>query len=249
METLELLSIIIGWAYFVAWSVSFYPQIILNFRRRSVEGLSVDFVLLNIIGFICYSVFNLVQFFYYKSESVKLNDVFFAVHALVLCLFTFGQILYYTPSIRTVFTSITKPTRLVLAVIFVAIIVGCSIMHGQSLLEYIGSVKVGISLYKYIPQLILNWRNRSTVGWSITNILLDATGGILSFAQVAIDAQRLGHGFFDNPNKLALGLISLTFDVLFMLQHYVWYRQSREVVDEKVAVAPVVVEGSAASNV
>ncbi len=43
-------SAIVGWLYFFAWSISFYPQIYLNYVRRSVVGLSLDYVSLNIIG-------------------------------------------------------------------------------------------------------------------------------------------------------------------------------------------------------
>ncbi|KAK6013754.1 PQ loop repeat protein [Ostertagia ostertagi] len=49
--------------YFVAWSLSFYPQIFLNFRRKSVTGLNFDFLLLNIIGFSAYSLYNLFMYF------------------------------------------------------------------------------------------------------------------------------------------------------------------------------------------
>lgn len=34
---------IIGWGYFVAWSISFYPQVFMNFKRKSVVGLSFDY--------------------------------------------------------------------------------------------------------------------------------------------------------------------------------------------------------------
>jgi len=47
----DIISAIIGWSYFAAWSVSFYPQIYLNWRRKSVVGLSFDYNLYNIIGF------------------------------------------------------------------------------------------------------------------------------------------------------------------------------------------------------
>jgi cystinosin len=52
------LSIIMGWSYFLAWSISYYPQVYQNWRRRSVVGLSFDYQLLNIIGHSCYCVFN-----------------------------------------------------------------------------------------------------------------------------------------------------------------------------------------------
>jgi cystinosin len=47
---LQVLSTILGWLYFFAWGVSFYPQAILNFRRRSTSGTTVDFPLINCLG-------------------------------------------------------------------------------------------------------------------------------------------------------------------------------------------------------
>lgn len=34
----------------------------------------------------------------------------------------------------------------------------------------------------------MNYKRKSTVGWSIFNIFLDFTGGSLSFLQMALDA-------------------------------------------------------------
>ncbi|ENN75381.1 hypothetical protein YQE_08155, partial [Dendroctonus ponderosae] len=56
---LDIFSTTIGWIYFLAWSVSFYPQVYINWKRRSVIGLNFDFLALNIVGFILYSIFNL----------------------------------------------------------------------------------------------------------------------------------------------------------------------------------------------
>ncbi|XP_044540704.1 cystinosin-like, partial [Gracilinanus agilis] len=61
-RTLEGLNQVIGWIYFVAWSVSFYPQVFENWRRKSVVGLSFDFIALNLTGFIAYAVFNVGLF-------------------------------------------------------------------------------------------------------------------------------------------------------------------------------------------
>lgn len=47
-----------GWIYFAAWSASFYPQVFHNLRRKSVEGFSMDFAILNPIGFLAYTIFN-----------------------------------------------------------------------------------------------------------------------------------------------------------------------------------------------
>lgn len=74
-KVLDIIIAIVGWVYFAAWSISFYPQIILNFRRRSVTGLNFDFLALNIIGHSCYSVFNASLYF---SQDVQ--NQYFARH-------------------------------------------------------------------------------------------------------------------------------------------------------------------------
>ena len=47
---LNVLSGLFGWVYFFAWSASFYPQPLLNWRRRSTTGTTVDFPFINVLG-------------------------------------------------------------------------------------------------------------------------------------------------------------------------------------------------------
>ena len=94
-RTLSILVQLVGWIYFFAWSISFYPQIILNFRRQSVVGLNFDFLALNILGFSCYSIFNVclytshdIQQQYYTKHPhgvlpVLLNDVRPNIHSKI----------------------------------------------------------------------------------------------------------------------------------------------------------------------
>lgn len=102
------ISAAIGYIYFTAWSISFYPQVISNSKRKSTVGLSTDFVVLNVIGFGCYAAYNAAFFWspviqkLYREKygpdaeiTVQSNDVAFAIHALVLSLLTLGQILWY----------------------------------------------------------------------------------------------------------------------------------------------------------
>uniref|UniRef100_H3C6P8 Uncharacterized protein n=1 Tax=Tetraodon nigroviridis TaxID=99883 RepID=H3C6P8_TETNG len=44
---LDVLSQVLGWIYFLLWSLSFYPQAWENWRRKSVVGLNFDFLALN----------------------------------------------------------------------------------------------------------------------------------------------------------------------------------------------------------
>lgn len=57
-------------------------------------------------------------------------------------------------------------------------------------------------------------------------ILLDFTGGVLSFIQLLLDSSfaQDWSGVTGNPAKLLLSNVSIVFDLLFMVQHYVLYR-------------------------
>lgn len=100
-------SFIVGWIYFVAWSVSFYPQLVINYKRKSVVGLSFDFLALNFVGHTLYAIFNTCLYFvpFFQEEyfsrfprgtnPVELNDVFFSIHASVITAVTIVQCFMY----------------------------------------------------------------------------------------------------------------------------------------------------------
>lgn len=87
-------------------------------------------------------------------------------------------------------------------------------------------VKLVVTIIKYVPQLLHNFRNKSTKGWAIGGMLLDFTGSILSIAQQAIDSylQHDWSGITGNPVKFALGNVSILYDLFFVTQHYVLYK-------------------------
>ena len=90
----------------------------------------------------------------------------------------------------------------------------------------LGYVKLLVTFVKYIPQAWLNYKRKSTKGWSIWQILFDITGGVLSISQLIIDAsfQADWSGITGNPLKFGLGFVSILFDLIFITQHYVLYR-------------------------
>ena len=93
-------------------------------------------------------------------------------------------------------------------------------------ITYASYVKLGITIVKYMPQAWMNFQRKSTEGWSIGNVLLDFTGGSLSMLQMIMDSYNLNDwsSFFGDFTKFGLGLFSVLFDILFILQHYVCYR-------------------------
>lgn len=82
----------------------------------------------------------------------------------------------------------------------------------------------------------MNYIAKSTAGWSIVQILLDFAGGVMSIMQLVIDSSLQGDwsGLTANPVKFGLGNVSVFFDVIFMLQHYILYRPSRKLCQERI---------------
>jgi cystinosin len=103
MPPLETLSTICGWIYTISWSASFYPQPILNYRRKSTTGTTIDFPTINVLGFFAYFASS-AAFLYSPiireqyalrhhglTPTVELNDLAFAGHAVVLSVITYTQ--------------------------------------------------------------------------------------------------------------------------------------------------------------
>jgi cystinosin len=72
---------------------------------------------------------------------------------------------------------------LYLAVFITSIVEGCGVpinnLNWDAFLVA-GYAKAAITFVKYLPQVYLNYKRKSTVGWSLANVLLDFAGGSLS---------------------------------------------------------------------
>ena len=93
---------------------------------------------------------------------------------------------------------------------------------------FISYIKLFLTVIKYIPQAWLNFKRKSTENWKIEMILLDFVGGILSLLQLFIDSSfnEDWSGVTGNPAKLVLSNVSIVFDLIFMVQHFILYRDS-----------------------
>jgi len=224
-----------------------------------VTGTAIDFPTINTLGFASYTIstaaflFSPVikrQYAYRHPVSpettVRFNDLVFAAHGFLLCVLTWSQ---FFPSIwgfqvgpqqRASRFILGVFCGCVLGVVATVIIVRTQGLNngedpsGWAWLDCIyalGYVKIMATLVKYCPQVYLNYKRQSTRGWSIWQILLDFIGGVLSLSQLVIDSalQADWSGLVGNPVKLGLSNISLFFDIIFIVQHYVLYYQSQDV--------------------
>ena len=169
-RAIPYISSIVGWIYFAAWSLSFYPQFVENWRRKSVTGLNFDFMLLNLVGFTCYAIFNL--FLYYSPSfkedyferyplspnPVEPNDVFFALHAVILSLVTISQIFFYERGgQKLAIWSMALISALIICQIILGILVATNVYNKLDYLYVFSYIKLTITLIKYMPQAWFNY--------------------------------------------------------------------------------------------
>ncbi|KAK1924118.1 putative L-cystine transporter [Papiliotrema laurentii] len=270
-----------GVGYFTAWSVSFYPQLILNHRRKRTTGLSADFIIINPVGFLALTIWNWGVYFsplaqkQYKARhdghrpQISVSDLAFSLHALVISILTLAQVVHYAwrekkvkardgpdessrlldqhdeapRGVRgaadlVVTTSTIRPSvpfQLGLIAIAVSAFVSAGLVwtgraEWLDWLYFISTIKLIISLVKYIPQVLLNYRLKSAEGFATSQVVLDLTGSFLSFAQLVISSIWVEHdpsGIIANPSKLGLSFLSVFFDVILITQKHIVYPQRR----------------------
>ena len=83
----KIISSLLGWISFFLWSASFYPQCIVNYNTKSVAGFSVEFAMMNPVGFYAYTVYNLQGLINPEiggTGQIFWNDLVFSIHAFIL---------------------------------------------------------------------------------------------------------------------------------------------------------------------
>ena len=91
-----------------------------------------------------------------------------------------------------------------------------------------GYIKLLITFIKYAPAAYWNCKRKSTKGWSIFNIVMDVIGGIFSLISGSLSTDN---GL--NIIKLALAIMTIAYDLLFIFQHYVLFRNPPALHSEK----------------
>ncbi|GLJ36865.1 hypothetical protein SUGI_0744670 [Cryptomeria japonica] len=239
---LETFYQILGWFAFSVWSFSFYPQVLLNYRRKSVVGLNLDFLVFNLTKHSSYLIYNAALFFspvvqrqyhqkygYNEMIPVAPNDVAFSIHAVLLTAFTIYQVFIYERGTQKVSKTCIGITVAVWGYAAISLIIAWPDGSWLWLVTSFNLIQVVMTAIKYIPQAWMNFTRKSTEGWSIGNILLDLSGGIANFMQMGVQSidQNSLKNFYGNIGKLLLSLETIMFDIIFTLQHYVFYLKTK----------------------
>lgn len=222
----------VGYGFVIAWGVSFYPQLILNWQRKSTEGMSIGFLWYNVLGFTLYLIYTSF------TPDSTLQDRIFAAHALLITICTLAQVPLYGRKLGDFPPVHGRIVGAILLSLDLALVLNVAkVISVMDLLYTCGYLKDVISLVKYTPQLFLNFQRRSTAGFAMGMVFLDLMGGILSLLQQFIDCKYdpvtstvreewTWEPLSGNKPKLFLGLIAIVYDILFMWQHFVMYGPS-----------------------
>ena len=73
-------------------------------------------------------------------------------------------------------------------------------INSFTLINLLGFIKITVTLIKYIPQVcfvcltlaIMNFKRKSTEGWSIENVLCDFGGGVFCFEEMMLSSTSWG---------------------------------------------------------
>ncbi|EFO13607.1 hypothetical protein LOAG_14920, partial [Loa loa] len=124
---------------------------------------------------------------------VLLNDVVFATHAVFACAITALQcFIYERGNQRISYTcwSIATLFALIVGIMLILTIIG--IMNPLQYIMGLSYIKMSVTMCKYFPQVFMNFRRKSTTGWSIGNVLLDFLGGQMDITQMILQAANTG---------------------------------------------------------
>eukprot|EP00825_Cyclidium_porcatum_P032711 TRINITY_DN34917_c0_g1_i1.p1 TRINITY_DN34917_c0_g1~~TRINITY_DN34917_c0_g1_i1.p1 ORF type:complete len:326 (-),score=53.22 TRINITY_DN34917_c0_g1_i1:155-1132(-) len=236
-EGLTISSNIVGWIYCVAWSISFYGQIWENYKYKSVEGFKLDYVVFNFSGYTFYSIYNSFGYFDPTHSGVsddEIQDLIFAYHGLFATIIQLFQCSIY-PKGKNKLSKFCIIMSAILWSYMITFTMLTNVGHvftpplKLNSVNQLGYCKLVITLIKYAPQAYWNYKRKSTLGWSIFNVICDFLGGLFSFLQNLLDSLN-GQSIFDgglNIAKFCLAIISMVFDTVFLIQHYVLYNPKK----------------------
>ena len=159
----------------------------------------------NTIGHTFYTLYNLGMYFWpavqneYKRRHpmsmspVEFNDLFFPAHCAMCCYIMVIQACFYERGKQQV-SAVCKTISscILLVALWKVNSAICSSLPWLDVIYYLSTVKLIITLLKYLPQALLNYRRKSTHGWAINASLLDLMGGIFSLAQMFLLAWNHG---------------------------------------------------------
>ena len=113
----------------------------------------------------------------------------------------------------------------VAAVLVGVVLSSASVIPWLQTVYILGYIKTFLGLVKYAPQVVLNYRRKSTEGFAVGMMIFDLIGGTASLLQmlfIAINNDDVA-SITGNPGKLGTGVVTVVFEIIFLIQKYIIY--------------------------
>ena len=224
-----------------AQGLAYYPTLLLNYRIKSSNGVSIDSISLSLMGFTAYLVSVCLQLFnpevrsqfqlvYNTLPVISSSDLFYSMHGVFVILVIFSQCLWGAKLWGFKDRLKRRPHRITYIVFsFFCFFVLFDWFFQNSqyrLLNFVMDLayfKVITSCIRYIPQVLQNKRRKSMYGSSKSQLLLDMIGCLFSVLEIGIKNDRpLAEALSLNRGKLGLIAISVLFDTTFVIQFWLY---------------------------
>ena len=163
-----------------------------NYENQSTLGLKSDKLCYDVVGFGALVIYESSMYFsqvtreVYEVEhdgklpEVEINDVWFALHSMLLTFIVIGQMIYYDGWQQL-------PTRIALTISGFLVLLAVLMLFSLQFLQWLyllSAIKVIITGLKFYPQVMYNYKRKSTQGWSIHGCIMDLVGSVLSILQL-----------------------------------------------------------------
>lgn len=184
-----------GWISSFIWFVVLFPQIIKNYRRKSVKGISNLWASMNFFA----SLINVI--FIYSSDSMPLYSRVSSIYMPVIEYGFLLQIFYYHDSPKS-----KKRKYFLLLNVFIVLLLAVLIFLAEEYkdsLTFVEWASILLWSFETFPQILLNFKLENTIGLSKFGQIVTFVGktcDIISNYLLIIPYQYRFLGFFSTTN-------------------------------------------------
>ncbi|GMG55754.1 unnamed protein product [Ambrosiozyma monospora] len=225
-----------------------------SFGIKSADSISIDTVLLNVLGYTCFTTSVYLQAFdatvrkqFKKQFDGNLPllsgvDVVYSLHGLALVLVllsqvTLGNKLWKFNNKRVSFklSRITKFFYSAITVFLIYhIVTPTSEFKALEFALYLSYFKIAITFTKYLPQVMYNRKRKSMAGISKLQIFLDLLGGLFASAELLLkNKATLAEMMLSNTTKIGIIVVTIIFDTVFLIQFRLYPENDDHLKNEK----------------
>ncbi|SCV01432.1 LAMI_0G11474g1_1 [Lachancea mirantina] len=242
---------VLGYGYAIPWCLSIYPSLFKNWRQKSASAISVDFLIINIVGYVCLTSAIFLQLFCWQETNdeneplrptVTQFDLWYCVHSLVMNGVLASQLLYgkrlwsfQTAGVVRMKILYKRILRATLAIIAISLIPFCVRLFNENLsntntlalCNRLIALKILMSLIKYFPQVKHNYERKKMRDFPMLCVVLDVFGSICSIAQLIVKLKQVGEPSIaaaatSNFGKIGIACVTLLFNFIYVSQWLVY---------------------------